>query len=197
MQLGWGKDNPGPKSYAAVMSNVETVLRGLAAGVDGFNRWSFVNRGDLDGQWQLVHTWDIAAQSYANEVRPEPVAYFGYAILTRFQAKHSALMPHQLQCPKAFKEGELLTATLRSPKGNLTTWILNKSGYPAPLQLRYSSGSLPGSLAVYQITEAKLRQPGFHLEAERELTPSTDNCQNLSCRPLQPEMMNLSYPHRH
>jgi len=32
-------------------------VRGINAGVDGFNRWSFINRGDLDGQWQLLRTW--------------------------------------------------------------------------------------------------------------------------------------------
>jgi len=64
MSLGWGNTNPGPRSFEAVLSVAEKVLRGLNAGVDGFNRWSFLNRGDQDGQWQLVRTWDLEHKRY-------------------------------------------------------------------------------------------------------------------------------------
>ncbi len=47
-----------PASYANQLVNAEKVIDGLNAGVDGFNRWSFTNRGDLDGAWQLVRTFD-------------------------------------------------------------------------------------------------------------------------------------------
>ncbi|MEI6972644.1 MAG: hypothetical protein WCL44_14145, partial [bacterium] len=81
-----------PKSYDAVLHGAETVMGGLAVGVDGFNRWSFLNRGDIDGQWQLVRTWDIGKTTYLAEAVPEPVPYMGYAMLTRFTAKHSELL---------------------------------------------------------------------------------------------------------
>ena len=61
-----GKDPEGwpvsavPRSYANQLHNAEKVIHGINLGMDGFNRWSFTNRGDLDGQWQLVRTWDKA-----------------------------------------------------------------------------------------------------------------------------------------
>ena len=58
----------------------------MNVGVDGFNRWSFTNRGDLDGQWQLVRTFDTNTWQYFKRVAPEPVPYFSYGILTRFLA---------------------------------------------------------------------------------------------------------------
>ena len=58
MANGWGADHPGPASFASVLKDCELVVRRLNSGVDGFNRWSFLNRGDLDGQWQFLETWD-------------------------------------------------------------------------------------------------------------------------------------------
>ena len=82
MRIGWKDANPGPKSFKAALSNAESILRGLAAGVGAFNRWSFTNRGDLDGQWQLIRTWDIENQKYYDKVEIEPAAFYGYGIIT-------------------------------------------------------------------------------------------------------------------
>ena len=38
----------------AVVKDAELIVRGINGGVAGFNKWSFLNRGDLDGQWQLL-----------------------------------------------------------------------------------------------------------------------------------------------
>jgi hypothetical protein len=58
MDLGWGTDDPAPKSFEAALSNANDVIRTLRAGADGVNRWSFTNRGDLDGQWQMIQTFN-------------------------------------------------------------------------------------------------------------------------------------------
>ena len=76
MRLGWKYSHTGPKSYMAALSNTETILRGISIGVDAFNRWSFTNRGDLDGQWQMLRTWDMDRKQYLREVKPEPVPYY-------------------------------------------------------------------------------------------------------------------------
>ena len=58
MAYGWVPDMPGPSCPQAALAGAEFVVRMLECGVDGMNRWSFLNRGDLDGQWQFVDTWD-------------------------------------------------------------------------------------------------------------------------------------------
>ena len=58
MAYGWVPDKPGPSCPQSALAGSELVIRLANAGVDGFNRWSFLNRGDLDGQWQFVDTWD-------------------------------------------------------------------------------------------------------------------------------------------
>ena len=171
MSLGWKTDNPGPKSYEAVLSIAEKVLRGLSAGVDGFNRWSFLNRGDQDGQWQLLRTWDRDAKRYLEHAEPEPVPYYGYAMLTRFSAKHSQVLPCEWQFqtknsnpPRAF------AAALLSPKGQLTLIVANREAAAFETHFRWDGLSRKTVLHRYELTEDKLKEPGYKLAPEDRLT---------------------------
>ena len=167
MALGWGESNPGPKSYAAVLSNARTVMLGLNVGVGAFNRWSFLNRGDLDGQWQLVRTWDMEARRYLKQASPEPVAYYGYGIFTRFSAPRSEVLGQTVDPG----DGKVLAAALRSPKGNLSLWVANIGSETRPVTVR-----IPGnrSFNPYRISEAELGKPGFRLCPGAPVTAGDD-----------------------
>lgn len=161
MRLGWKYSNPGPKSYAAALSNAETVLQGIRIGVDAFNRWSFTNRGDLDGQWQLLRTWDMENKRYFKDVSPEPVPYYVYAILTRFCAKHSEVLKTDVR-----SGSEVIAAALRSPRGNLTLYILNKTVSERHVKVVVSGLETLPKFYRYQVTEPQITQPGFTLNPE-------------------------------
>src|SRR5271165_7148431 len=92
MANGWGGDHPGPGLFPSVLKDAELVIRRLNAGVDGFNRWSFLNRGDLDGQWQFVETWDPRQKKLLAAFPPHPNSYFCLGLLSRFTAKYSAVL---------------------------------------------------------------------------------------------------------
>ena len=96
MANGWGGDHPGPGLFPSVLKDAELVIRRLNAGVDGFNRWSFLNRGDLDGQWQFVETWDRKQKRLLGQFTPHPNTYFLLGLLTRFTAKHSDVLMSEL-----------------------------------------------------------------------------------------------------
>jgi len=162
MRLGWKYSHPGPKSYAAALSNAETVLQGIRIGVDAFNRWSFTNRGDLDGQWQLVRTWDAENKRYLKEVTPEPVPYYGYGILTRFCAKHSEVLKTDVQGGT-----EIVAAALRSPGGNLTIYVLNKSKDEQDVRIVFGGLDKLPDFYRYHITESQITQAGFALNPVR------------------------------
>jgi sugar phosphate isomerase/epimerase len=162
MRLGWKYSHTGPKSYAAALSNAETILRGIRIGVDAFNRWSFTNRGDLDGQWQLVRTWDMEDKRYSRDVTPEPVPYYCYAILTRFCARHSEVLKTDVR-----GGSEVIAAALRSPKGNLTTYILNKSRNRQDVKVVMNGLDESRTLYRYQVTEPGVAQAGFTLDPVR------------------------------
>jgi hypothetical protein len=54
--------------------------------VDGFNRWSLINRGDFDGQWQMIDTWDPATKTLLKSFPPKPNAYLVYGLISRLPA---------------------------------------------------------------------------------------------------------------
>ncbi len=178
MSLGWGADNPGPRSYEAVLSVAEKVLRGLNAGVDGFNRWSFLNRGDQDGQWQLVRTWDMTTKRYLAHAEPEPVPYYGYAMLTRFMAKYSRVLPCEWQLgPKDAEAPRVFAAALRSPEGRLTLLLVNREAAARETRFRWEGLDRETVFYRYTLTEDELKEPDFQLAPEARFTVSSSRAE--------------------
>jgi hypothetical protein len=163
MRLGWKDSNPGPKSFATALSNAESVLRGLSAGVSAFNRWSFTNRGDLDGQFQLIRTWDIENKKYYDKIEVEPEAFYGYGIITRFMAKHSSVVSTE-----AIANPAILSQTLKSDDGRLTTYILNKSDSAQVVRIMIT-GVEKQKLYQYRVTEQEVTVPGFRMDPLKEI----------------------------
>lgn len=159
MNLGWGEDNQGPKSFEAALSNCETILRGMEVGVHAFNRWSFTNRGDLDGQWQLIRTWDLEKKEYFKEIAAEPVAYYGYGIITRFNAKNSNVVQTKMQGLT-----DILCQTIESPSGRMTSYILNKGNREVLAEILIN-GNSNDRLFLYQVTRQALDAENFKLIA--------------------------------
>ncbi|MBK6285302.1 MAG: cellulase family glycosylhydrolase [Draconibacterium sp.] len=160
MQLGWGTDNPAQKSFEAALSNANDVMRALRAGVDGLNRWSFTNRGDLDGQWQLIHTFDRENKTYLKEIKPENEAYFGFGIISRFLSKYSST----ISCKTNEPDSVLMSVALLSPTGELSVFILNKSDEEQTLSLKidHLSGK---EMNVYQTTKEAVANTNFGLNS--------------------------------
>ncbi|MHC4123163.1 MAG: hypothetical protein ACYSSI_06275 [Planctomycetota bacterium] len=169
--LGWKGSHPGPKSYKAAISNTQTVIKGLNVGVDAFNRWSFLNRGDLDGQWQLVRSWDMETKKFLTEASPEHVSYFGFGILTRFIAKYSEILECQINETDSNEVGsQLLVAALRSPVNkNLTVILLNTDP-----QVKFEAGfklkglENPLRFHRYRVTETEINKADFKLEPQTD-----------------------------
>lgn len=166
--FSYGGSAPGPRTYGSVLSNADTILRGLAVGVDGFNRWSFLNRGDLDGQWQLVRTWDVANQRYLENPIPEPTIYHGFGIISRLAAKHSEV----LACEMIDGPGPILTGALRSPKGNLTFYLVNFDCVRRLASVQVKGLKSPVAVYPYEVTETALLDPAFALRPEKPITLS-------------------------
>jgi hypothetical protein len=149
MSLPWGGASPGPASFDAVLSNTSKVLQGLNAGVDGFSRWSYLNRGDQDGQWQMVRTWDITTRQYLATPVPEPVPYYGYAMLSRWTAKHSDILDVTgTTCG--------WTSALRSPTGELTIVLLNQDASTCTTNVLVAGLQTSVTFDTYTLTESAL-----------------------------------------
>jgi hypothetical protein len=171
MGLGWGGSKPAPASFEAALSVGELVLRAMNAGAGAFNRWSFTNQGDIDGQWQLVRTWDIDQKRYRDRVEPETFAYYGYAMLTRFTAKYSSVLP----CTLGFSEdanttGRIVAAALRSPRGALTAIFINRDKRSCKMSCHWAGIKESTQMQRYQMTEERIAEPGFAFAKDGALT---------------------------
>jgi hypothetical protein len=162
MAFGWNGQHPGPSTFEAAIKDAELVVRGLNLGVDGFNRWSFVNRGDLDGHWQMIDTWDPAKKTLLHEFIPKPNAYFAYGLISRLTAKHSSVLMCERTGGQIDGTNRVFAAALRSPQGQLTWIIVNDApqAWQAKLTL---SGCDRRFLSKYQLTSADRDQPGLRI----------------------------------
>ncbi|MBK7713370.1 MAG: hypothetical protein IPJ37_22395 [Bacteroidales bacterium] len=153
---------PRTEVVSGFASNAETILRGMAAGAGAFNRWSFTNRGDLDGQWQLIRTWDTENQKYYEKIEVEPAAFYGYGIITRFCSKYSSVV-HTEPVP----DSSILTQTLKHSKGEITTYILNKSDREQKTGITIT-GTHNSKFFLYRVTEEEVTKPGFRMDPVTE-----------------------------
>jgi hypothetical protein len=160
MKLGFGGDNPGQKSFDAALSNATDVIRGLRAGVDGFNRWSFTNRGDLDGQWQLIQTFDRKTKKYLAVVKPEKEAYYGFGIISRFLSKYSSTV----FCMVNQNDSVIMSSALLSPKGELSIFMVNLSNEPVTVNLEIVMPAKK-TMNLYQVSKEIVSRPDFELSA--------------------------------
>jgi len=156
--LGWQGSSAGPRLYGTQLSVARKVHTGLNLGVDGFSRWSFVNRGDLDGQFQLVRTWDMNRRDYLPRVDPEPVPYYAYGLLTRLQAKHSEVLKVTVA-----GEARIVAAALRSPAAQVTVYLLNLEAGELVVSLSLHGVAADREWFQYQVDEKALAEPGFRL----------------------------------
>jgi hypothetical protein len=160
MKLGWRGTNPGPKTFAASMSNVSDVIKALNLGVDAINRWSFVNRGDLDGQWQLIRTYDFENKKYLSEIKPEKEAYYGYAMVTRFLKKYASIINVK---DEKLPDG-LQLAALRNTDGSFNIIILNKNPGSGSINMVFEKDSFKKPLYKYQVNKESIANENFRLE---------------------------------
>jgi hypothetical protein len=125
MTFGWGGSDPGPGSYLANLQNAAMIVEALRRGVDAINRWSFTNRGDLDGQWQLLDTWDPARKRMRERFVPHPNAYALFGVVSRFVAARSDVLETTVAGGVLDGLPRVRAVALRSPRGALTLLIVN------------------------------------------------------------------------
>ena len=166
MVYGWRDSSPGPATFEAAIKDAELVMRGLNAGVEGFNRWSFVNRGDLDGQWQMISTWDSTNKALLKTITPFPNGYFVYGLISRLTAKHSTLVATERTGGELEGLPRVFTGALLSPKGH-STWIVVNDA-PRAWNGEFRLAGLGGAkLYKYQVSSAVRDQPTLKMQPLR------------------------------
>jgi len=166
MIYGWRGSDPGPSTWEASIKDAELVVRALSLGVDGFNRWSFVNRGDLDGVWQMIDTWDPQKKMLLKKITPRPNAYFVYGLISRFTAKHSSVLACERTGGQLDGTNRVFAAGLKSPAGQLTWIVVNDAPreWAAQFSLKGGEGH---ALHKYQVTGEQKDRPDLQIDPLR------------------------------
>ena len=170
MAYGWVPDQPGPSCPQAVLAGSELVVRMLNCGVDGMNRWSFLNRGDLDGQWQFVDTWNRKEKKLLGDFVPHPNSYYCLGLLSRFTAKHSTVLASRVEGGKVADWQRVFCAALRSPRGNLTLAVVNDAPLEFDLTLAMQGLPQPARLCRYRYGEAERDRTDVKVDPQREFS---------------------------
>jgi len=167
MAYGWGGNHPGPGSYESSLKNASLVVRGINAGVDAFNRWSFLNRGDLDGQWQLLDTWDAKNGRLLPVFKPHPNAFWMWALLSRYTALRSEVLRIRRQGGEVNGIQRLAAAALRSPKGQFTILVVNEAMEDMTGTIDFINLAHSIELCRYRITAAQRDAAVIDLKADK------------------------------
>jgi hypothetical protein len=172
MAYGWVPDKPGPSSPRSVLAGSELVVRLASVGVDGFNRWSFLNRGDLDGQWQMVDTWDRQQKQLLQDFPPHPNSYFCLGLLSRFTAKRSAVLASRVEGGRIGDWQRVFCTAFRSPSGHLSLAVVNDAPAEFKLQLAVQGLAQPIRLWRYRYGEAEQDQADVKVDPQAEFSLS-------------------------
>lgn len=68
------------------------TLREANAGCDGFLRWNYMNRGALDGSWQMIDSYDPENDCLLENVTPHPNTYYIQGMLSRYLPKRATVV---------------------------------------------------------------------------------------------------------
>lgn len=189
---GFGQDTIGMSTYDAMMKDVQSVVRYSNVGLDGFMRWSFLNRGNLDGQWQFVHTWDMKKGSLlpANEIKPHSIPFYTWGLLTRFTPKNAKIIFTEVKGGAVEQEQRVFAATYQSPTSDdFTICIINDSEKAMPSSIILDKKSNK-PLQMYQVDENKLKG---NFNSEVSIEPTTIDLKNALQLPAKSITIITSY----
>lgn len=179
---GYAGSSNAVASRNAVLKDAQLVIRMMNLGVSGFNKWSFVNRGNLDGQWQLIDTWDIKNNKLLapDSIKAHSESYNCFALLSRFAPRGMKVVSSTVNGGADSTHQRVFAAVLKSDNGDVTALITNDSDseYRASF-----GGNMPDKdYYIYsmenlspQMVDVKSR---FIVPAKSVLTISTYNLQD-------------------
>lgn len=151
---GVKKSSPMVACRPAVVKDAELIVRGTNEGVAGFNKWSYLNRGDLDGQWQLVDTWNIAEGTLlsADEIKPHENSFNAFALCSRFVPKGADVLATTVEGGTDSTYQRVFATAFKTPSGDYTFILVNDHENPFTVSLDLSK-SLGKDLVLYRLDD--------------------------------------------
>ncbi len=181
MANGVGFDNPGPFHPESLLRDCSLLLRTILSGADGASRWSFTNRGDVDGQWQMVETWDRQLKEWKPETEKfSPVA----STLGQFM-RHmpQRAFVHEIT-GDAVKGLDLLALSDPQDPTGLSVFLVNSSEAPVDVCLKLPAVDDWSSMIMLTADPCSKKTTAFSGTGVIEITLPKDCIGILTNRPL-------------
>ena len=107
---------------------------------------------------------DIEGRRYCSLIEPEPRRHTtATGIISRFCAKHSSVLEVERE-----RQAEILSAAVKSPKGIVTVYLLNKGEEAREVRIAVA-GVGAQNLSPHRVTEEAAAVPGFALNPLDEI----------------------------
>lgn len=151
---GFGEDTVGVSSYISLLKDVESVIRYSNIGADGFMRWSFLNRGNLDGQWANVRTYDMKHNRLlpSDSIQPQSIPFYMWGLLSRFTPKYAQILASGVDGYQAGETQHVFVCTYKDPNtDDLSIYMVNDGEVPVTASLEINTNQL--ALKKYTIEE--------------------------------------------
>ncbi len=148
MAYGWHDNNPGPDGYEASLKNASLVVRCHQCRSGRLQSLELHQSRRLDGQWQLVDTWNVKADRLLTKFKPHPNAYYMWALMSRYTALNSQVLALHTEGGSVDGIQRLVAAGLRSPKGKVTVLVVNDGTEDMSGNIEFDH--LAGALKLYR-----------------------------------------------
>lgn len=137
-------------SKDAILNDAQLVIRLANLGFNGFNKWNFINRGDLDGQWQVIDTWDIKENKLlpVDQILPHENNYQSFALLSRFLPRNSKVLHSEVSGGNDGQYQRVFCAAVKTPSEGYTILLTNDDDKPYTFMIN----GLPSSNKYYSYT---------------------------------------------
>jgi hypothetical protein len=184
MANGFGFDNPGPFHPESLLRDCSLLLKTILSGADGASRWSFTNRGDVDGQWQMVETWDRQNKEW----RPETEKFAPVAATLGEFMRHmpQRAFVHEI-AGERMRGLDLLALSDPQDRAGMTLFLVNSGAASLDVQLQLPAAADWSSLAI-RPTDHAASESGTFSNTDMVAThlPQDSLC-ILTNRPLSPD----------
>jgi hypothetical protein len=150
---GWGRGDPrGISRHDTSVLEAEFTIRAMNEGCDGLLRWTLLNPGDFDGQWQVLHTAD-------GSDRIEPHAYFGAATLMRYVGRRPGILKTVVSMTDSDSPRTIHATAVANGDGSRSLLVVNDS-YCDAIAVAFDLCGFDGQLV--RITNDSMRK--HHVE---------------------------------
>jgi len=170
MAYGWGEQHPqhpGPSTFHALLKDAELIIRALTVGVGALCRWSFVNRGDQDGLWQIIDTWDPQRKCWLDCAHPQPTTALVLSRIMQLVGKRNYIFPVSVVSDSESELVDIHAIAIGTTDDHAeNVLVVNHGCAPVQVMLRINNPNASWYQITQDSTTGHAIENKIHLQAE-------------------------------